>query len=80
MPSSRDGVPGPNDGAQSRKSVALLAQDFELLVAVFDRQLGLSDQADSDGVAALRRAKAAAERGLRLTEQLARNIADNEEQ
>jgi len=63
------------DHRTSSEVVGLVRQDFELLVSTLSEQIQLIDEPDSDLLAALWKAKTAAERGLRLSELLEADLA-----
>jgi len=63
------------DHRTSSEVVGLVRQDFELLVSTLSEQIQLIDDPDSDLLAALWKAKTAAERGLRLSESLEADLA-----
>jgi hypothetical protein len=63
------------DHRTSSEVVGLVRQDFELLVSTLSEQIQLIDDPDSDLLAALWKAKTAAERGLRLSELLEADLA-----
>ena len=67
-----------NDDSEDRRSpteiVTLVREDFQFLVATLAEQIQCIDDPDSDALAALWKAKAAAERGLRLSELLEANL------
>jgi hypothetical protein len=63
------------DHRTSSEVVGLVRQEFELLVSTLSEQIQLIDEPDSDLLAALWKAKTAAERGLRLSELLEADLA-----
>jgi|KBSMisStaDraftv2_1062788.scaffolds.fasta_scaffold20789_2 hypothetical protein len=63
------------DHRTSSEVAGLVRQDFELLVSTLSEQIQLIDDPDSDLLAALWKAKTAAERGLRLSELLEADLA-----
>jgi len=63
------------DHRTSSEVVGLVRQEFELLVSTLSEQIQLIDDPDSDLLAALWKAKTAAERGLRLSELLEADLA-----
>jgi len=63
------------DRRTSSEIVTLVREDFELLVSTLADQIKLIDDPDSEALAALWKAKAAAERGLRLSQLLEKNLA-----
>ena len=63
------------DHRTSSEVVGLVRHDFELLVSTLSEQIQLIDEPDSDLLAALWKAKTAAERGLRLSELLEADLA-----
>jgi len=63
------------DHRTSSEVAGLVRQDFELLVSTLSEQIQLIDDPDSDLLAALWKAKTAAERGLRLSESLEADLA-----
>jgi len=63
------------DHRTSSEVAGLVRQDFELLVSTLSEQIQLIDEPDSDLLAALWKAKTAAERGLRLSELLEADLA-----
>lgn len=58
--------------------VLSVAQDFAALVALFDRQLELLPASDRDTRLHVQRARAAAERGARLSERLLEQVRSRE--
>lgn len=75
MPDPPRAKSGFGEGADQSEAVASVREDFRMLVTTLARQIELVDDPDSPELAALWKAKAAAERGLRLSELLARHIA-----
>jgi len=63
------------DHRTSSEVDGLVRQEFELLVSTLSEQIQLIDEPDSDLLAALWKAKTAAERGLRLSELLEADLA-----
>ncbi len=76
MPGSEP--PESNDnaaqGANPNELAASLQADFRMLITTLARQIELQDDPDSELLATLWNAKAAAERGLLLSERLAEAI------
>lgn len=62
------------DQSGSARSLRSVADDFAALAAVFDRQLGLIPASDKTTRSHLRNAKAAAERGLHLSNELLKRL------
>lgn len=58
------------DQAQCASSASAVAQDFAALAKIFDRQLKLVSPSDHETRSCIEKAKEAAERGLRLSQQL----------
>jgi hypothetical protein len=56
---------------------AAIQADFRLLIATIARQIELQENPDSDVLGALWNVKAAAERGLRLSERLGDAVKDD---
>jgi 1,2-phenylacetyl-CoA epoxidase catalytic subunit len=56
--------------AETNRSAVSIASDFAALIAIFERQLELLSSSDSETKAHLARAKIAAERGAKLSQQL----------
>ena len=75
MPGPPHSEPSFEEGANQSEVVASVCEEFGMLVTTLARQIDLVDDPDSPELAALWKAKAAAERGLRLSELLARSIA-----
>lgn len=65
---------GRNPKVTSNGLVALTCNDFRLLLSLLDLEIEAADQSNSQVMATLRKARRAAERGLRLSERLAREI------
>ena len=57
-------------GDESDQSVVSIAHDFAALVAIFERQLDLVSPGDAETRLHLRKAKEAAEQGVKLSQQL----------
>jgi len=71
MPNRRPRVDATElDDSDGTASVVSVARDFAALADVFAQQLELVPPSEEETRAHIRKAKAAAERGLRLSEQL----------
>jgi hypothetical protein len=64
------GTPAAFGGTESTRSVVSIAADFAALVAMFEKQLELVSPSDVDTRSHLEKAKTAAERGAKLSQEL----------
>ena len=62
------------DGSESLRSLLSVADDFAALAAVFDRQLKLGSALDEATRTHIANAKAAAERGMQLSQELMKRV------
>ena len=58
------------DAGESYRSIVSIAHDFAALVAIFERQLEVVAPSDSETRAHISKAKSAAERGAKLSQEL----------
>ena len=65
------------DRAQSAQSLLAVAEDFAALAAVFERQLQALSGSDETMRSHLRKAKEAAERGVKLSEELLQRMGSD---
>jgi len=70
----RPSAAGMLDGPKNAHSVLSVAHDFAALAAVFDRQLERVSAGDEETRSHILKAKAAAERGLQLSNELLTRI------
>jgi hypothetical protein len=74
MPNRRSRVDAAEaDESGSAESILSVARDFAALAAVFQQQLKLVPPSEEETLGHIRRAKAAAERGMELSRQLLNN-------
>jgi hypothetical protein len=75
MPNRRSRVDAAEIGdSEGGASIVLVARDFAALAEVFAQQLELVPPSDEETRAHIRKAKAAAERGMHLSKQLLARI------
>jgi hypothetical protein len=75
MPNRRSRVGAAEIGdSNGAASIVSVARDFAALAAVFEQQLELVPSSEEETLAHISKAKAAAERGMRLSEQLLARI------
>ena len=68
------------ESSEPVNSISSVAQDFSALVEIFEHQLELLPITDGETRSHLRRAKAAAERGAKLSKKLLGQIQSRERQ
>jgi len=65
-----------HDDGNPAATIAFLCEDFRQLVSMFDQHFERLSDSDSETASGLRKARAGAERGLRLSERLARAVGE----